>query len=63
MDGPRWYYAQGNKSEKDTCHVVLLICDNLKSKVNEQTKLKQTHRYRKQMVARGEVNWGSGWKR
>ena len=37
MDGPRWYYAQGNKSEKDTCHVVLLICDNLKSKVNEQT--------------------------
>ena len=53
MDGPRWYYAQGNKSEKDTCHVVLLICDNLKSKVNEQTKLKQTHRHTEQTGGSG----------
>ena len=45
-----WIYlrgdcTEGNESEKDKCHRTSLIYRIVK-KINEQTKQKQTHRYR-----------------
>ena len=49
MDGPKGYYAQWNKSvrERQTPHDFIYMW-NLKYKISEQTKQKQTHRYKEQ---------------
>ena len=44
-NGPRGYYAKGNKSEKDKYYDFIYTW-NLKHKLN--IKQKQTHRHRKQ---------------
>ena len=47
MDGPTGYYAQRNKSvrERQILYDFTYI-QNLKNRINEPTKLKQTQRYR-----------------
>ena len=42
MDGPRWYRVKWNKSDKNKYDLTYMW--NLKNKINEQTKQKQTHR-------------------
>ena len=49
MDGPRGYYAKENKSERERQipHDFTYMW-NLKNNMKDQTKQKQTHRYREQ---------------
>ena len=42
------------KSEKDKYHILSLLIYNLKNKINEETKLKQTYRHREET---------DGWQR
>ena len=45
MGGPRGYYAKLNKSDREgQMPYGFTYMWNLKNKINEQTKLKQTHR-------------------
>ena len=48
MDGPRDYYTKWSKLEKDTYHMISLVCGIYKNYTNELTKQKQTHRLWKQ---------------
>ena len=49
MYGPRWYYAKWNNLDRERQILYNIIYMwNLKSKTNEQTKQKQSHRYREQ---------------
>ena len=49
MDGPRGYYTQWNESVRERkIPYDFTFMWNLKNKINEQTKLKQIHRYREQ---------------
>ena len=49
MNGPGEYYANENKSvRKRQIPYDFTYMYSLKNKINEQTKLKQTHRYRGQ---------------
>ena len=64
-DGSRVYYAKWNKSDRER-HIPsdFIYMWNLKNKTKEQTKQRQTHRYREQMGGRqrgGE--WGVGWQK
>ena len=62
MDGPWGYYAKWNKSHEER----QILYDfthmwSIKKKVNEQTKQKQTHRYREQSSGyQKERGWGEG---
>ena len=50
MYGPRVYCAKWNKSDRERqMHYISLIRGIWKTKINEQTKQKQTHRYREQI--------------
>ena len=52
IDGPKGYYAKRNKSDKEKKIPLHFTCIwDLKNKINEQTKQKQTHRYREQIDA------------
>ena len=60
MDGPRDSHTEWSKSEKDKCHVILLICgiENM-VQMNLFTKQIQTHRHREQTwITKGEKGWG-----
>ena len=58
MDGPRGYYANWSKSDRERqIPYDLAYMWNLKDKTNEQTKQKQTHRYREQT---GDCQVGKG---
>ena len=46
MGGPQGYYAKGNKSDGEKISYDFTYMWNLKSKIDKQTKQKQTHRYR-----------------
>ena len=49
MDGPGGYYANLSEPVRgQTPHDLTYMC-NLVNKINKHTKLKQTHRYRKQI--------------
>ena len=65
MYGPRWYYAKWNNLDRERQILYNIIYMwNLKSKTNEQTKQKQSHRYREQTDGcqsgrvGGRDNWG-----
>ena len=59
MDRPRRHYAKWNKSEKYKHHMISLICGIQKhNKLTNIIKLKQMHKYKEQMIARGEGFWG-----
>ena len=61
MNGPRGYYAQWNKLVKEK--QVPYDLTRIENKINEQTKLKQTHRYIKQTDGcQREGGWEAGWK-
>ena len=61
MDGPREYYANWNKSDKDKYTIVSHMCGILKSKTKKQNKTKKLiETETKGMVVRGEENGGTG---
>ena len=65
MDGPRGYYVRWNKSdrERQIPHSSINM-QNLKNKINEQIRQRQSHTYRKQISGcQGGGDWGDGWKR
>ena len=51
MNGPRGYYTQWNKSEKDLYDFIYM--QNLKNKINTKPIQKQTHRYREKTHGMG----------
>ena len=54
--------SEMNPAEKDTYHVISLMY-GIKTKINEQTKQKQTHSYREQIaVHHMRRGWGMGEK-
>ena len=65
MDGSRrYYYTQWNKSawERQVLYDFIRMW-NLKKKINEQRKLKQTHRHRENWWLPEGRAWGTGCKR
>ena len=61
VDGLRGYFAKWNRSYRETQYRMISLMWDLK-KINEQTKQKQTHRFRELVIARLEWWWGNGWK-
>ena len=64
MDGSRGYYAKWNKSGRERqIPYDFTYMWNLKNKINEQTKQKQTHTSREQTVGCQIVGgWEAKWK-
>ena len=64
MDGPRGCYAKSSKSERTRqIPYNFTYMWNLKNKISEQAKWKQTHRYRKTNGCQMGEGLCAGWKR
>ena len=59
MDGPQDYHTEWNKSEKNKCYMILLICGILK-KVQMNVSTRQSHKCRKQTYGYQGVRLGGG---
>ena len=58
MSGARGYYAKWNKSDRERTNAVwfhLYVESKRQNKWTNITKQKQSHRYREQVIARGEM--------
>ena len=64
-NGPRGYCTEWNKSDREGQIPCLTYMRNLKKKINEETKQKQTHTYRQQTGGRqrgGAWGWWERWR-